>query len=33
VFWPKQEGQAPQTTGILAPVPGGATLQVTGTFR
>jgi hypothetical protein len=33
VFWPKQEGQAPQTTGSLVPVPGGATLQVTGTFR
>lgn len=37
VFWPKPEGEPAQaqtqTTGALVPVPGGATLQVTGTFR
>jgi hypothetical protein len=33
VLWPKPESQQTQTTGLLVPVPGGATLQIAGTFR
>jgi hypothetical protein len=33
LLWPKAHGDEPQTTAVIAPLPGGAGVQLSGTFR
>jgi hypothetical protein len=33
LLWPKAHADEPQTTAVIAPLPGGAAVQLSGTFR